>query len=134
VDQAEEATDVLLQKVLFTKSSPIMDWIELKEEAQLDEIVLRSKETPQVIFKHSTRCSISSMAKSRLERAASFPNINYYILDLIQHRNISQKIAEDFHVHHESPQILLIKDGNCIYDESHSGINMDEIAELVPVL
>ena len=134
MDQAEEATDVLLQKVLFTKSSPIMDWIELKEEAQLDEIVLRSKETPQVIFKHSTRCSISSMAKSRLERAASFPNINYYILDLIQHRNISQKIAEDFHVHHESPQILLIKDGNCVYDESHSGINMDEIAELVPVL
>jgi bacillithiol system protein YtxJ len=109
-----------------------MDWIELKEEAQLDEIVLRSKEKPQVIFKHSTRCSISSMAKSRLERAASFPDINYYLLDLIQHRNISQKIAEDFHVHHESPQILLIKDGNCVYDESHSGINMDEIAELVP--
>lgn len=133
MDQAEEATDVLLQKVLFTKSSPIMDWIELKEEAQLDEIILQSKAKAQVIFKHSTRCSISSMAKSRLERATSFPDINYYILDLIQHRNISQKIAEDFHVHHESPQILLIKDGNCVYDESHSGINMDEIAELVPV-
>jgi bacillithiol system protein YtxJ len=109
-----------------------MDWIELKEEAQLDEIILQSRERPQVIFKHSTRCSISSMAKSRLERAAYFPDINYYILDLIQHRNISQKIAEDFHVHHESPQILLIKDGSCVYDESHSGINMDEIVELVP--
>jgi bacillithiol system protein YtxJ len=110
-----------------------MDWIELKEESQLDEIKARSKEKPQVIFKHSTRCSISSMAKSRLERAAVFPDISYYLLDLIQHRNVSQKIAEDFQVHHESPQILLIKDGNCIYDESHSGINMDEIVELVPV-
>jgi bacillithiol system protein YtxJ len=108
-----------------------MDWIELKEEAQLDEIRIKSKNTPQVIFKHSTRCSISSMAKSRLERATSFPDINYYLLDLIQHRNISQKIAEDFDVHHESPQILLIKDGACIYDESHSGINIEEIAELV---
>jgi bacillithiol system protein YtxJ len=111
-----------------------MDWIELKEEVQLAEIIQQSKNKPQVIFKHSTRCSISSMAKSRLERATSFPDINYYLLDLIQHRNISQKIAEDFHVHHESPQILLIKDGNCVYDESHSGINMDEIVELVPVV
>jgi bacillithiol system protein YtxJ len=108
-----------------------MDWIELKDEAQLEEIRLKSKNTPQVIFKHSTRCSISSMAKSRLERATSFPDINYYLLDLIQYRNISQKIAEDFDVHHESPQILLIKDGACIYDESHSGINIEEIAGLV---
>jgi bacillithiol system protein YtxJ len=110
-----------------------MDWIELKEESQLDEIRNRSMEKPQVIFKHSTRCSISSMAKSRLERASSFPDINYYLLDLIQHKNISQKIAEDFNVHHESPQILLIKDGNCVYDESRSGINMDEIAELTSI-
>ncbi|HTB52264.1 MAG TPA: bacillithiol system redox-active protein YtxJ [Ferruginibacter sp.] len=133
MDQAEEVTDVLQQMVLFTKPE-VMDWIELKEESQLDDIKNQSKETPQVIFKHSTRCSISSMAKSRLERASSSPAVNYYILDLIQHRNISQKIAEDFKVHHESPQVLLIKDGHCIYDESHSGINMDEIAELIPAI
>jgi bacillithiol system protein YtxJ len=133
VDLAEEVTDVLLQKVLYTNHQQLMKWIELTEESQLNEIKAQSNEIPQVIFKHSTRCSISSMAKSRLERASTFPDINYYLLDLIQHRNISQKIAEDFNIHHESPQILLIKNGDCIYDESHSGINMDEIIDLVPI-
>jgi bacillithiol system protein YtxJ len=133
VDQAEEVTDVLLRKALFTNYQLFMKWIELTEESQLNEIKAQSNEIPQVIFKHSTRCSISAMAKSRLERATAFPDINYYLLDLIQHRNISQKIAEDFNIHHESPQILLIKNGDCIYDESHSGINMDEITELVSV-
>ncbi len=107
----------------------VMNWIEITNENQLAELSFLSKNKPQVIFKHSTRCSISSMAKSRLERGASPENIDFYYLDLIKHRNISQKVAEDFDVSHESPQILMIKDGKCIYDESHSGITMNEIIE-----
>lgn len=106
-----------------------MNWIELNDELQLDEIKEKSKIRHQLIFKHSTRCSISSVVKSRMERNTPPENIDFYFLDLIKYRNISAKIAEDFAVYHESPQVLLIKDGECIYDESHSGISMDEIGE-----
>jgi bacillithiol system protein YtxJ len=106
-----------------------MNWIDLNNEQQLHTIKELSKVRPQLIFKHSTRCSISSMAKSRLERTAQPDGVDFYYLDLIQHRSLSAKIAEDFLVSHESPQVLLIKAGECIYDESHSGIAMDDIVE-----
>jgi bacillithiol system protein YtxJ len=106
-----------------------MNWIPLKDEQELDQLKTRSSEKPQLIFKHSTRCSISSMAKRRLERSESPEAIDFYYLDLIANRNLSQKVAEAFLVEHESPQVLLIKNGACIYDESHSGISMDEIRE-----
>ena len=81
-----------------------------------------------IIYKHSTRCSISLMAKRRIEMdAAEVPdNLPVYFLDLIKHRDISNQIAQDFHVHHESPQLLLIKDGECILDQSHSSISIEE--------
>ena len=97
--------------------------------SQLAEIKEQSKVKPQLIFKHSTRCSISSVAKSRLERSTPPENVDFYFLDLIKNRDISNKIAEEFSVSHESPQVLLIKNGECVYDESHSGISMDEIEE-----
>ena len=104
-----------------------MNWIPLQSDDQLDQIVSESAIQPKVIFKHSTRCSISSMAKNRLERMQSPENIDFYYLDLLKYRNISNKIAEQFAVRHQSPQILVIQDGKCIYDESHSGINMEDI-------
>jgi bacillithiol system protein YtxJ len=108
-----------------------MNWIDLNNEQQLHAIKELSNVKPQLIFKHSTRCGISSMAKSRLERESQPDGIDFYFLDLLKHRNISNKIAEDFSVHHESPQVLLIKDGTCVYDESQSGITMDDIVEQV---
>lgn len=106
-----------------------MTWKPLKDEVELEAIKQASATKPQVIFKHSTRCSISSMAKSRLDRSNAPAGADFYYLDLIAYRSLSNKIAEEFSVHHESPQILLIKNGECVYDESHSGISMDEIEE-----
>src|SRR6478672_5052725 len=106
-----------------------MNWITLKSETQLDEIREKSKEKPQLIFKHSIRCGISGMAKNRLERSEQPATIDFYYLDLINYRSLSNMLSEYFMVNHESPQILLIKDGECIYDESHSAIRMDEILE-----
>lgn len=106
-----------------------MQWIHISNEVQLDEIISKSSERPQVIFKHSTRCSVSSVALNRLQKAGFPGQIDFYYLDLIAHRNISNKIAELFKVQHESPQILLIKEGKCVYDESHLGISMDEIEQ-----
>ncbi len=108
-----------------------MNWIELKSEDQVDDLIAKSKVKPQVIFKHSTRCSISAMAKSRLERANTPNNAEFYFLDLIAKRNLSNLVATQFNVYHESPQILVIKNGECIYDESHSLISMQEIEEQV---
>jgi bacillithiol system protein YtxJ len=106
-----------------------MNWILLQTETQLDELRNRSAERPQVIFKHSTRCSTSALVKSRLERGQQPWDVDFYYLDLINHRPISNKIAESFQVRHESPQILIIRNGECIYDESHLGISMDDIME-----
>ena len=105
-----------------------MNWIPLQDEFQLEEIVVSSNNKPQVIFKHSTRCSISSMAKYRLDKKESPERMDFYFLDLIKHRNISNTIAKDFDVPHQSPQVLIIDNGKCIYNESHSGITMEEIA------
>lgn len=106
-----------------------MNWNTLTDEKQLDAIKEESKQHPVVIFKHSTRCAISSMAKNRLERDEQSPGISFYYLDLLSYRPISNKIAEEFQVQHESPQILLIKGGQCVYDESQNGINMSDIIE-----
>lgn len=107
-----------------------MKWNELTSEEQLQQIKERSFERPQVIFKHSTRCSISSVAKSRLEKWHPNEDFDFYFLDLIRFRSLSTKVAEAFLVHHESPQVLVIKNGECVYDESHLGISLQEILEL----
>jgi bacillithiol system protein YtxJ len=106
-----------------------MNWIPLKEEIQIEEIKEKSKIAPQVIFKHSTRCSASQLVKNRLERNTQPPGIDFYFLDLISYRNVSNEIAETFQVYHESPQILLIKNGECVYDENQLSIDMNEIIE-----
>ena len=108
-----------------------MNWIHLTTEEQLENIKLKSATNPQVIFKHSTTCSISKMAFSRFERAEAPDSIDFYYLDLLNYRSISNEIAEIFQVHHESPQVLLIKNGECVYNESHHGIMMDELLEQV---
>jgi bacillithiol system protein YtxJ len=106
-----------------------MGWISLTSEAQLDEIIAKSAERAQVIFKHSTRCSISSVAQQRLQKGTLPDEIDFHYLDLLAYRSLSNKIAEQFKVHHESPQVLVIKDGKCIYDESHLAISMNDIIE-----
>ena len=73
------------------------------------------------------RCGVSSVVKSRLEKAKLPTDIDYYYLDIIHFRSISNKIAEEFRVYHESPQVLLIRDGQCVYEESHMGITAQEI-------
>jgi monothiol bacilliredoxin len=108
-----------------------MQWKDITNPTQIGEI----KQQPgySLIFKHSTRCSVSAMAKRRFELdwEAIPADTSLYFLDLISYRNISSQIAETFQVHHESPQILLIKDGDCILDASHSDISAEEVAEVV---
>ena len=106
-----------------------MNWINLEEEDQLQQI--KEKQGKSIIFKHSTRCSISMMAKKRVDLDADLvpEDVDCYFLDLIKNRSVSNQIAEIFKVHHESPQLLAIKDGECILDQSHGDINLEEVLE-----
>jgi bacillithiol system protein YtxJ len=103
-----------------------MNWILLESEEQLNSI--KQHKGYSLIFKHSTRCSISMMAKRRFELDwEDLPqDMSLYFLDLINHRDLSGQVAQLFQVHHESPQLLLIKDGECILDQSHGAISVDE--------
>lgn len=86
-----------------------------------------------LIFKHSTRCPISSMALNRIQSSPDLSNAlpQFYVLDLIAHRDLSAQVASLFNVHHESPQILLISEGECILDASHMDIRPSEILEIL---
>ncbi len=109
-----------------------MHWNTLNRMEQLEEIRTLSETQPVVIFKHSTRCSISSSALDRLERhAAKAERADFaaYFLDLIAFRPISNAIADQFGVEHQSPQVLLIKNGKCLYNNSHMGISFQELQE-----
>jgi bacillithiol system protein YtxJ len=108
-----------------------MNWIPLNNDAQLDEI--KSNSGYSLIFKHSTRCSISSMAKRNFELNADDlqSGIQCYFLDLLNFRSLSSQIAEMFDIAHQSPQLLLIKDGNCILEQSHSDISVQEVNEAI---
>ena len=108
-----------------------MNWTLLESAEQISGI--KQHQGYSVIFKHSTRCSISAMAKNRLDKAISPASILFYYLDLLKYRPISNKIADDFHIHHQSPQVLIIKNGECTYEESHNGIDMQDIAEQITI-
>jgi bacillithiol system protein YtxJ len=106
-------------------------WTPLDSIELLDGLDERSKVGINLIFKHSTRCSISSVALARIERAIPNAHVTYYLLDLLKHRTISQEIATRYALHHESPQVLVISNSECIYDESHSAINTEDVDDVV---
>ena len=103
-----------------------MNWNSLNQAAQLDIIKEESKTQPVLIYKHSTSCSISRATLDRLERNwkdAETGSLKPYFLDLLSYRGISNEIANTFNIEHESPQVLIIKNGEVIYHTSHFGID-----------
>ncbi|MBE99605.1 bacillithiol system redox-active protein YtxJ [Flavobacterium coralii] len=110
-------------------SSETLKWNELTEIQQLESIAAESYDVPVLVFKHSTRCSISRMALRNFEReyAIEEGKLKPYFLDLLEHRDISNEIAAKFGVTHQSPQVVLIKDGKAVYDASHSDIEAEDI-------
>lgn len=110
-----------------------VEWIELTDLAELANIREASKSKPQILFKHSTRCSISSMALTRFEREGVELNelADLHYLDLITYRPISNAIAEETGVEHQSPQCIVLKNDEVIYQSSHSSISAQAIIDLL---
>ncbi|MBK6948932.1 MAG: bacillithiol system redox-active protein YtxJ [Haliscomenobacter sp.] len=101
-------------------------WKVLQREEQLEELIALSHQRPVAIFKHSTRCGISAHAKYRLENEWGFSpeELEFFYLDLIAHRPLSNRIAQDFQVVHQSPQLILLRHGKAVFDASHHLISV----------
>jgi bacillithiol system protein YtxJ len=110
-----------------------MTWNILSDAIQIQEIIEASKLKPQLFFKHSTRCSISTMALSRFEKSGILSNelVVCWYLDLISYRQISTEIETLTQVTHQSPQAILVNSGQVIYTASHGMIDSAEIQNLV---
>ena len=105
-----------------------MHWNELTSMDQLELLEIQSQIQPVLIFKHSTRCSISRFALKQFENEFDLQDkITPYYLDLLNHRDISNEIAIQFNVQHQSPQILLLKNRAVVYDTSHENIDATEL-------
>jgi bacillithiol system protein YtxJ len=112
----------------------VMKWNVLRSVDQIKDIRSKSNTSPVLVFKHSTRCNISRTSLDRLERnwkEEEMQDVQLYFLDLLAYREISNKLSEEFGVEHESPQVLIIKDGKSLYDRSHFDIEYREIKEAV---
>lgn len=112
-------------------------WLSLTEPEQLHALAQESHQHPVLIFKHSTTCAISAAAKAKLERQwpdATLPaDTALYYLDLLRYRPLSSQVAQVFGVEHQSPQLLLIQDGDCRYYGSHLSIRLSEAAAALAV-
>lgn len=108
-------------------------WNSLTEMQQLDEIAEKSNDVPVIIFKHSTRCAISRMALRQFEQEYGIDadKAKPYFLDLLEHRDISNEIANRFNVVHQSPQLILIKGGKAVYNTSHGDISVEAVKDKI---
>ncbi len=107
------------------------NWKEIQSLSDWKKIMEQSEECPVAVFKHSTRCSISSMAKQRIERDWDIEEnkLPLYYLDLIKHRDVSNAIAQDLDVEHQSPQLIVFRNRKPVYVRSHNSINVSGVKE-----
>jgi bacillithiol system protein YtxJ len=107
------------------KVEKILPWIALNDIKQLDEILVKSKTKTQLIFKHSTRCGISRMVMNQFVGNYNFneEQLDLYYLDLLNYRDVSNEVGYKFQVMHESPQLLVLKNGVVVAHANHGAIN-----------
>ncbi|WP_373056771.1 bacillithiol system redox-active protein YtxJ [Zunongwangia sp. H14] len=104
-------------------------WNELTSLSQLDEIEAESEKQPVAILKHSTRCGISRMVLKQFENdyKEEYRNVKLYFLDLLNHRDVSNEITSRFKVQHESPQLLILSNGEVVHHSSHQDIQAESL-------
>lgn len=100
-------------------------WLLLATEEQFDELI--GSNEPFFIFKHSPRCSISVVAKSRIDKQAVSNTVPVYLIDVVMQRELSQHIARHLEVEHQSPQLLKIENGKCVFNASHLSISPSQL-------
>ena len=120
---------------LFTRNTEksTFPWEYITSTEQLTEVLATTNEKPVLLFKHSTRCSISSMALHGFERNWQAENdvCGLYFIDLLKHRDVSNLVAELTGIAHQSPQVIVIKGKEIVYDASHSSIDARRIESIL---
>lgn len=117
-------------------SSSKIKWKSLTELNELDAVTEFSFKKPVFIFKHSTRCGISRMVLKQFEKLYDIEKekAEGYYLDLLEYRPISNEIALRFGITHQSPQLILIKNGEAIYDASHQDIDAESLKKKIETI
>ena len=106
-----------------------MHWIHLTDEQQLMQLISKSQEKPQVIFQHSTPCSITETAKQNLPGIEKLPSADCYFLDIKAYYSLAQKVDELFHVFDKDNELLIIKDGYCLCNKSTCQLALQEMMQ-----
>ena len=109
-----------------------MERVYIKSKEDLELLIQMSFDSPQVIFKHSARCSISAMALNRIESGNL--DIKVHVLDVLSDRNLSNMVSDNFSVIHQSPQLLIIFKGNSIFDASHFEITSSILEKQIGII
>jgi len=121
--------------MFFSKknTAPKFQWNYIHSIETFNFLLEKSSEKPLVIFKHSTRCPISTMALDRFSEMALdiAAESNLVMIDVIADRNISLYVAEHLGVTHQSPQVLIVQNKKAIFDNSHNGINGKEVFNIL---
>ena len=106
-----------------------MNWKHLNSKDDLDEAITSSSNSLVILFKHSTRCSVSRMAMKMLEQGwdESLDSVSAYYLDLIEYREVSSTIAEKLSIEHQSPQLLVLKSRQVVHHANHHSIDVNTV-------
>ncbi|GGD25628.1 bacillithiol system redox-active protein YtxJ [Hyunsoonleella pacifica] len=115
------------------REEKVLPWIPLSDVKQLDYIEKKSSIKAQVIFKHSTRCGISNMVQRQFISEYNFSekDLDLYYLDILSYRQVSDEVGYKFQLIHESPQLLVIKNGTLVANASHGQINQVDLSRFV---
>jgi bacillithiol system protein YtxJ len=110
-----------------------LNWLPLTTLEQLETIKDESNTAAVLIFKHSTRCGISKMVIKQFEKlfTAEHTNLKVYYLDLLNYRNISDEIGFKFQVMHQSPQLIVVRNGVSIHDAAHNDITQTNLTRFI---
>ena len=110
-----------------------LSWTPLISLEEINTIKEISINQSILIFKHSTRCGISRMVIKQFESLFNEENkqLKVYYLDLLNFREVSSKLSEVFQVIHQSPQLLVVKNGISVYQESHYEITKVNLSKYI---
>lgn len=104
---------------------------EIMTEADWKKVLEKSKEEPVFVFKHSTECPVSAGAAHRtntfISKETTQDTPNFYFVKVIERKPVSKTIEANMKVKHESPQLLLLKDGKALWNTSHENITAGRI-------
>jgi bacillithiol system protein YtxJ len=102
----------------------------LRAVGELDAVLGESHRRPVLLFKHSYTCGVSAEALDELRLhidEATSASIQYAMVTVQTHRDVSNAVSQRLGVRHETPQAILVRDGRVVWTASHFRVNAAEL-------